>query len=292
MGNDIAKTGRFELSNSFEGWNDDVTGDDKPENTGLIQGTLIKFSNEGAWITRDGDELSKTLELIATGVVRVVQKWQDQKPVETIILEPGQPFPDIEELNASVPREEWEEDFNGNPRGPWQAQHILYLLDLSTMEKFTFPTATYGGRAAIRELRDKLVWMQRLRGVNVSPVVTLSEMFMNTRFGGRQRPFFKIVRWVQLGGEGEVAMQAVPGPTSPTMPPAAQASLPLSEVKEPSIEEDMNDAIPDFDEQAKAEGEKASKARSTERRKLASSAKKPVAKNSNARRKLSNLDAG
>jgi hypothetical protein len=255
MRNDITKSGSFQIANNFEGWTDDVAGDDKPENAGLIQGALLKFSNEGRWATRDGDELSRNLELVAVDVARVVQKWHDQKPVETKVLEPGEPFPDIDELNDGVPREEWEEDLNGNPRGPYQAQHILYLLDLSTMERFTYTTATFGGRKAIRDLRDKLIWMQRLRGANVYPVVTLSDTFMNTKWGGRQRPDFKIVRWVRLGGEeGAGSVLALEPPTSPTTPPTAATAkpvdLPLSEVAEPTLKEELNDDLPDFSEPA------------------------------------------
>ncbi|HMF06895.1 MAG TPA: hypothetical protein VKE72_07775, partial [Methylocella sp.] len=187
---------------NFAGWEDGVEGDDQPQNAGIIQGSLVKFTNEAAWVTRDGDELSANLELVAVDVARVVQRWQDQQPIETIILEPHQKFPDIEEMNEKIPHKEWVKGPDGQLRGPWQAQHILYLLDPNTMDKLTFPTGTTGGRIAIRELRDKLVWMRRLRGPNVYPVITLADKYMNTRFGGRQRPHFVIRRWVRLGGDG------------------------------------------------------------------------------------------
>jgi hypothetical protein len=60
-------------------------------------------------VTRDGDELPADPELVAVDVGRVVQRWQDQQPVETIILQPHQKFPDIEEMNEKVPKEEWVE---------------------------------------------------------------------------------------------------------------------------------------------------------------------------------------
>jgi hypothetical protein len=113
----------------FAGWDDGVEGDDRPEGAGLIQGTLAKFNNEAAWVTRDGDELPADLELAAVNIVRVVQRWQDQQPVETIVLEPHQKFPDIEAMNEKIPRQEWVEGPSGELRGPWQAQHVLYLLD-------------------------------------------------------------------------------------------------------------------------------------------------------------------
>jgi hypothetical protein len=80
-------------------------------------------------VTRDGEELLPDLELVAVDVARVVQKWKDQQPVETIVLEPGRKFPDLEELNEKTPRGEWVKGPDGSPRGPWQSQHIVYLLN-------------------------------------------------------------------------------------------------------------------------------------------------------------------
>jgi hypothetical protein len=219
---------------NFEGWNDGVEGVERPQSAGLIQGTLLKFSNTGQWVTRDEDEIASDLELIAVDLQRVVQKWQDGQPVETRILEPGENFPDLEALNADVPQSEWVEGPDGKKRGPWQAQHILYLLDPATMDRFTYPTGTTGGKIAIGDLRDKTIWMRRTRGPNVFPIVTLSDVHMNTRFGGPQRPAFKIVKWTRLGGEGGEEVAALPAPTS--APPAS--------VTEPTLAEDFNDDLP------------------------------------------------
>jgi hypothetical protein len=241
---DIVKKDPLSIDN-FAGWEDGVEGDDRPQSAGIIQGSLVKFSNEAMWVTRDGDELPAGLELVAVDVGRVVQKWQDQQPVETIVLQPHQKFPDIEEMNEKVPKEEWVEGPDGNMRGPWQAQHILYLLDPKTMDKYTFPTGTTGGRIAIRELVDKTTWMRRLRGPNVYAVVLLTDTFMNTKWGGRQRPHFKIVRWVGSEG-GQVEALPPPSPLPTAAQTTAQPELPLKEVKEPSLAEDLDDEVPDF----------------------------------------------
>jgi hypothetical protein len=34
------------VDDGFAGWEDGVAGDDRPQGAGVIQGTLIKFSNE------------------------------------------------------------------------------------------------------------------------------------------------------------------------------------------------------------------------------------------------------
>jgi hypothetical protein len=213
----------------FEGFEERHEGDERPQ--GVIQGTIIKFTNEAVWLTRDEEKLPSDRELIALNIGRVVQKWIDQLPVETRILEPGEKFPDIEELNEKAPRSEWTEGRDGKPCGPWQAQYIVYLLDPKTMERYSFPTSTVGGSIAVRELREKVLWMRRLRGQNVYAVVTLSDKFMKTRFGGRQRPHFVIVRWIMLGAEEKAALPA-----------------PAQEVKEPTLAEELNDEIPDFAE--------------------------------------------
>ena len=223
---------------NFEGWNDGVEGADRPEGAGLIQGTLVKFTNTAQWVTRDDDEISPDLELICVDLQRVVQKWEDGQPVETRILEPGEKFPDIVEMNEKIPRDQWVEGPDGQLRGPWQAQHILYLLDPSTMDRFTYPTGTTGGKIAIGDLRDKTVWMRRTRGPNVFPIVTLTDAHMNTRFGGRQRPAFKIVKWTRLGGEGGEEIAALPAPTS--------AAAPQASVSEPTLAEEMNDSVDDL----------------------------------------------
>ena len=257
MSNQLMKK-EMAVADGFEGWEDGTEGSDRPEGAGVIQGTLLKFSNDSTWVTRDDDEIPADLELVAVDVERVVQKWEAGKPVETIILEPGQKFPDIVAMNEAVPREDWVEGPDGKPRGPWQAQHILYLLDPGAMDKYTFPTGTTGGGIAIRELRDKLVWIRRLRGQNVYAVVTLADTFMKTKFGGRQRPHFKIVKWTRLGGEGGEVGALPPPPTTPTPASSAPSESPL--VPKPSAAEEMNDSIDDLPGLGTAESKKPAKA--------------------------------
>src|SRR5206468_11998745 len=68
-------------------------------------------------------------------------------------------------------------------------------------------------------------WMRKFRGAHVYAVVTLSDTFMNTKFGGRQRPHFLIKRWIILGGDGgEPVAQVVP----PTLPSPGDAAKPAS----------------------------------------------------------------
>jgi hypothetical protein len=221
----------------FSEYDDRVEGDNRPQGGAIVQGTMLKFSMEGDWLTSDGEEVSSKLELIAAEVIRIAQKWVDQKPVETIFVAPGERFPNIDEMNGRAPRSEWREDLNGVPRGPWQKQTVVYFVDPVTLDRYSFPTSTIGGFIAVRELADKIRWMRRHRP-HAGPVVTLSDAHMNTRFGGRQRPHFNVVRWIELGGEGALS-------TGKPLAIEGGAAAIVHEVEEPSLREELNDDLPD-----------------------------------------------
>jgi hypothetical protein len=239
---------------ALDGFDSDA---DESQSRRVIQGVRVAFTNDFEWVDNNDETISPDRELIMVDRTRVLQKWVDQMPVETRFLEPDEKWPDVEAMNEAAPRSEWREGPSGKPQGPWSCQWIIYLVDPLTLDKFTYPTNTTGGHLAVRDISDRIKNMRRFRGEHVYPVITLSDAFMNTRFGGRQRPHFKIVRWVRLGsGGGQV--EALPPPPPPMTKPAdepapSQPDLPLHEVKEPSLAEELNDSIPDFgNEDAKA----------------------------------------
>jgi hypothetical protein len=217
----------------FEGFS--TEGDEQSANR-VIQGKLAKFSNEATWESGE-EELPSDLEPIVIDVGRVVQCWHDGKPdpEKTIILAPGEPWPDIKAMNAAVPQEDWEDGPDGKPRGPFQAQYIVYMLDPKTMDRYTFPTGTTGGGICVRNLVDATKMMRRFRGENVYPVVTLSDTFMPTRWGGRQRPHLPVKRWITFGDGGK----ALPAPDTPKLPDQG-----AKEVTPPSAKEVTGDSIP------------------------------------------------
>jgi hypothetical protein len=248
MSDDLIKAEPREVD-GYEGYEDGYEGGEQPQSHAIIQGACVKFTNDAAWELRDGEELPPDLELVAIDIARIVQRWKDQQPIETRILEPGQKFPDIVKLNEEVPQSEWTEGPDGKLRGPWQAQHVVYLLNPATMDRYTFPTGTVGGSIAVRDLVDKTTWMRKFRGNRVYPVVTLSDTFMPTRFGGRQRPHFLIKRWVGLGSAGAEALPAPPPypPQDRQFRPAVASPSALSgaqEVEPPSLKEEMDDEVP------------------------------------------------
>jgi hypothetical protein len=123
------------------------------------------------------------------------------------------------------------------------------------MEQLCFPTSSAGGHRAVRDLVDKITWMRRYRGQHVYPVITLSDTFMPTRYGGRQRPHFLIKRWICLDG-GQVL--PAPEPTArledlsatPEMEKKLATNkrgmthLETSTVKSVTLQEELNDEIP------------------------------------------------
>jgi hypothetical protein len=215
----------------FDGFEDRIEGDEqKQASSRVIQGQKWRFSGDGKWMNDSTDEeVSPECEVTVVDIARVVQKWIDNKPVETIFIPPGELIPDVDKLNEACPRSEWSEDFNGNPRGPYQFQYILYGVD-KDMGKVSYPTGTTGGAICISELRDKVVNMRKFRGAHVYPVVRPSHVWMNTKFGGRNRPAFEIVRWVVFGDEGPISLEE----------PAAGART----VPELSLREELNDDLP------------------------------------------------
>ena len=114
------------------------------------------------------------------------------------------------------------------------------------MDHYSYPTGTTGGAIAVRDLVDKTKWMRRFRGTHVYPVVSLSDTFMKTRFGGRQRPNFLIKRWVSLGPDEKMlpAPNIAPQQPAAEKPAEAAAQTDLPTVEEPSLNEQMNDEIP------------------------------------------------
>jgi hypothetical protein len=185
----------------------------------VIRGGKLKYTNTNTWIEAASEVvIDPAREFIIVELARVTQKWIDDRPVETRIIGPDEHFPNVETMNDAAPQEEWREAF-GKPQGPWQNCNLVYLMDPRTLEGFTWPTSTIGGGLAVRKLKDhvrRARMLQGNKGGTLHPVVTLSDVFMNNAFGGRQRPAFKVVRFVSLGNDTE--QQALLAPAKPTDP--------------------------------------------------------------------------
>ncbi len=223
------------MSNEINGYDDGLDGfGDSDGVSRLIKGTKLKFTNDFKWVTGDGTEIAADREFIPVGVVKVVQKWIDNHPVETQVLGAHEKFPDINRLNDEAPREEWTEKF-GKEVGPWQTGYAVYLLDPLTMQLFTFPTSTIGGGQAVRDLRETVGMARRLRGENICPRVHLGDVFMKNDYGGRQRPAFDIIGYQTLGNEKILPPVAAPEPPKPiAAPPPVKQTEPSNATVQPA----------------------------------------------------------
>ena len=225
----------------IDGHNDEVDGQETKQSS-LFRGTRIKFGKTAEWEIKGGEVIDSKTRLILIDVARIVTKWgPDKKPVETIVLEPGEKFPDVAAWNDKLPHTEWIMGLNGL-RGPWQTQQIVYFLDPRSMAQFHWPDGTTGGSIAIREAVDSIKAMRRFRN-GAAPIVELKSIFMPTKFGGRQRPHFKICNWVSLPNE-EPQPAALPAPEAGTAAAAQPNSVALKTVKPISLAEEMSDEIP------------------------------------------------
>src|SRR5262245_27000820 len=83
---------------------------------------LVKFTNESTFVCND-EQLKPDTKWIGVSVEREVHKWVNGLPTERRYLEPGEPWPDFDSLNAQVPQSEWIEGPDGKLRGPIQGQY-------------------------------------------------------------------------------------------------------------------------------------------------------------------------
>ena len=190
---------------------DDDTDDGRDR---LIQGTILACV-DGLWAARDESELPP--KLIAIQTAQAIQHWKDGRPVpgDTITT---RPLPDVDFLNSQIPEAEWEEGFDGEPRPPWQHQHIAYLLDPDTYATYTFINSTSGAMLAVSDLKEQVRMIRGVRGGAIVPVVELASKPMKTKRGMKQRPSFKVLDWIELGGHGQ-APQPAPAPVNPSANP-------------------------------------------------------------------------
>ena len=194
---------------------------------------LIDFVKVGPWHTADADVRFQILSLLDAAIMKRREQMHMPAIDDPLPHQPDSAFL----LNEASPRSEWGEDYNGNPQGPWQRQRVVHFVDLNTMEKFTWPSGTVGADICVCEFRERVRMMRQFRGARCFAIVTFGDAYMHTKYGGRQRPDLRIVRWITLGVDGG----ALPSPsaragafTSPSAPSPASASAQLDQFAEPA----------------------------------------------------------
>jgi hypothetical protein len=108
----------------------------------------------------------------------------------------------MKKLNEETPKSEWIEGPNGEPKGPWEIQHYLYLLD-KLMKRYTYVASTIGGSLAIHDLVQQVKDARRVYGPDAYAKVRLSDTWMKTRYSkdGRQRPHFIVTGYTRRRGK-------------------------------------------------------------------------------------------
>jgi hypothetical protein len=191
----------------FAGYTDAVEDDD-PSSTAFFGGsTVIKFDPRTAkWLFTNDTQPPADREYLAADIERELVKWppgtEKGRPVERQVLKPHEPFPNVEVKNKATPQSEWRLDLNGNMVGPWQARHVLHLIDLVTTQRLVFPTSTGGGHAAVCELVMRVNDRRDLSGIpNLVAVIVLRDALHSKKYGTR-RPYFEPVRFQPFGPGG------------------------------------------------------------------------------------------
>jgi hypothetical protein len=194
-------------------------------------GPFEKF-NDGEWTT-GGVPSDPKRRLIAVNTETFIRRWRDKRAEDI----KTRPLPDIDDLNAAVPKSEWELDLNGLPREPYKLTYRVDFLDLDSGEHTNFISDTKGAKVGVARLKDRVAWMRKMRGGRgVVPQVTLGSAPFKTGFGMKKRPDFKVTAWFDLGNSGPASVEAQ---APKALPPVAPTP-----VQPPSTEETLNDSLP------------------------------------------------
>ena len=199
----------------------------------LIVGKMLKFTIDGKYKVDKADILPDNTTLVAIDVTTAWVNWQDGKPIEHRITQPGQLHPDRADL-PDQDKATWERGLNGEPADPWRDTRYLRLIDPRTGQDYTFVTDTYGGRKAVGDLKSQ-IGNVRFAYPGAVPVVQLGSTMMKTAFGLKPRPEFKVVGW---RNKNNAAVQLTHG-----------AQNKPAEEQPTELEPPFNDQIPSFDEE-------------------------------------------
>ena len=179
-----------------DGWNDAAAEAGERQ----IRGQLLKFADWRWTAGKEAAEVATGTRLVALATSAMWVRWEDGKPAEYRMREPGRRLPDRDEL-GHLDESLWEEGpGGGEPQDPWRNTRLVYLVDPRTAEAFTFSTASWGGRSAVTDLGDQIVRMRSVHPDAV-PIVELRSAEMPTKYGRKSKPLFKIVSWKMADAE-------------------------------------------------------------------------------------------
>ena len=148
------------------------------------------------------------------------ERWKDLNLVDEIT---NKPLPDLDQLNGTIPKSEWEPGLDGHPRPPFSHQYCRQPARSQRRSVFTLMNSTVGMKMLWESLAERWEVMRRLRGADVIAVVNLATRpFRTEKWGIESRPDLKILEWRKPGGGGGEGF-AGPMSPSPQLPPASSA---------------------------------------------------------------------
>jgi len=172
-----------------DGWDDAAAeAGERP-----IQGKLLKFADWNWTAGKEAEPIAIGTRLVAMATKAMWVRWEDGKPAEYRMREPGRRLPDRDELGYDN-KDEWEEGPDGEPQDPWRNTRLVFLVDPETAESFTFSTSSWGGIGAVATLGDQITRMRSVHPDAV-PIVELRAAEMPTKYGRKSKPVFKVVGW-------------------------------------------------------------------------------------------------
>jgi hypothetical protein len=173
---------------------DDGWGDAAAEGAErMIKGRILKFADWRWTAGKEAEEVASGTKLVAMATSAAWIRWEEKRPVEYRIRQPGQRLPERKELGYDD-ETKWEQNPSGEPQDPWCNTRAVYLVDPETLEAFTFSTSSFGGRQAVIDLGDQIARMRTVHSDAV-PIVALQAAEMPTKFGRKSKPVFKVMGW-------------------------------------------------------------------------------------------------
>ena len=241
--------------------------------TRVSHGTPARWTETTGWRDRDGLPIPDTMLVIY--YFKALRSWVNKRATYNI----DDPLPNLDELNASIPRSEWPIGLSGEPEKPWKFVYVFYLVDFKTGTMFTYEHDTFGAMLCYDALHEAVTVQRMLRGSHVFPVVHMEQRpWKSARFGPQMRAHLQPTGDWRTPGNLQPVLQApapqisgptttaasTPTPTTPVTPantspasaptpPPADAASPsstildhMTPVKPVTVAEAIADKLPDW----------------------------------------------
>lgn len=159
---------------------------------------LLRFK-EGKYLIRD-DEIEMGREYIAYPMdwTRGWVKWEDGVIVDPRMIRVADESAENRQPTRADLGDQDKMLWTDSEKDPWQPQNILPFEDVETGQYVIFTTGSIGGKVGVEELCNSVCRAYKAGKASGLPVIALATKPFTTKFGTRQRPFFRIARYHDL----------------------------------------------------------------------------------------------